>query len=61
MIVDYETSLTFLNLKPFALSEWSVHVIESLFSFPLSQTCALKAVKNVVAMVSVPSPTRFRP
>lgn len=31
-----------------------VHVIKSLFSFPLAQTCTLKAVKNMVAMVSVP-------
>lgn len=38
-----------------------VHVIESLFSFPLAQTCVLKAVKNVVAMVSVPSPAQLRP
>lgn len=34
-----------------------VHVNEILFFPSLAQTYAVKAVKNVVAMVSVPSPT----
>lgn len=36
-----------------------VHAIKSLFSLPLPLMCGLKAVKNMVAMVSVPSPPCF--
>lgn len=63
MIVDCEASLTSLSYSEvfYSVRMVCVHVIECLFSFFLAQTCALKAVKNVVAMVSVPYPSSSVP